>query len=417
MTESGTRSRRRNAEKRRLTKRSVEAVAPPAKGLASLWDDALAGFCVRVTPAGVRTYWFRYRVAGRAGWIRLGRHGDVTVDEARKLAEGFRGDVVRRVDPLAARDRDRASPTLDSLFERYCAEHADVHLKASSAATDRRRYAKHVAPVLGSHRVAEIGPDDVAALVHALRASPGSANRVRALLSILFAKAIEWGLRPEGSNPVSRVKRFGERPRDRRLTDDELQRLHSALDELVSPDGARRAAMIPAAAAAAIRLLLYTGARRGEVLGLRWSDLDFDPNRSVAHLRDSKTGPRDVSIPEQALAVLESLPRTSEWVFPTRRGDGPISLSKPWELVRRAARLPGVRVHELRHSFISTSAALGVPPSIIQRSVGHARFATTERYIHHTEDEVRAGVNRTAKRIAEIGAARAKVIPLRRGNA
>ncbi len=168
---------------------------------------------------------------------------------------------------------------------------------------------------------------------------------------------------------------------------------------LLSEDGMEAEFALPATAAAAIRLLLLTGCRKSEILSLRWEFVDFD--RGCLSLPDSKTGARTIPLAAPALEIFAGLPRTSEWVLPTAKGDGHyVGLGKAWERVRSRAGLDGVRTHDLRHSFASFAVADGATLYLVGKVLGHRQARTTEVYAHLHDDPVRAVADRTAARIA-----------------
>jgi hypothetical protein len=185
---------------------------------------------VKVTPKGARVYVLKYRAAGSQRWLTLGRHGEITAEEARTKAVKLRGAIADGKDPSRIRDDAAAAPTVDELADRYLAEHAAPHKKPRSIEEDRRNLVLHVRPNLGDLKAGEVTRQDILRLHYKLRVTPTAANRVQALLSKMFELAEAWGIRPEASNPCRRVPKYTERSRDRFLSTDELNRLGEALD-------------------------------------------------------------------------------------------------------------------------------------------------------------------------------------------
>jgi integrase len=387
----------------KLIKRVVDAATPRDREY-FVWDDEMRGFGLRVLPSGRRIYLIQYRVGRRTRRLKLGPHGVLTPAAARRKAAELLAEALNGGDPSA--DRKAAGITVADLGERYLREHAATKKKPSSAASDRRNLRRHVLPTLGNSPIAAVTRSDVARLHHALRKTPGAANRVVALLSKMMSLAEQWGLRPDGSNPCRHVQRYAERRIERFLSTAELARLGETLSELEA------AGAEPAPVIAAIRLLILTGARRSEILNLRWEDVDFE--RGALRLPDSKTGPKSIPLNAPALEVLASLERTSEWVLPTDEGQGPVSLSKPWGRIRDRAGLEDLRVHDLRHSFASVGAGAGLGLPIIGKLLGHTQPATTNRYAHLADDPVRQASEAIGSRIAAaMGAGSgAEVVPL-----
>ena len=215
------------------------------------------------------------------------------------------------------------------------------------------------------------------------------ANRVQALLSKMFALAEDWKLRPVGTNPCRGVKRYTERKVERFLSRDELARLGAALDASHVFVSAEQTATEPRLSRtaifsiAALRLLLLTGCRVGEILSLRWKHVDLE--RRLLLLPDSKTGAKSVFLSQPASALLLSVPHQqgNEYIFTgDRPGKAIVSLRKPWGRICADAQLKGVRLHDLRHSFASVGAAGGLSLPIIGALLGHSQPTTTARYAH-----------------------------------
>jgi integrase len=220
-----------------------------------------------------------------------------------------------------------------------------------------------------------------------MQATPGAANRVLALLSKMFHLAEQWNLRPSGSNPVKGLARYRERKMQRFLSASELQRLGEILRK------AEHAQLESPYVLAAIRLLLYTGARVGEILTLTWDQVALD--RGLAFLSDSKTGAKPLYLPPRARDVLCELPRQdgNPYVLCGRKPCSHlVGLTRPWYRLRKQAGLPDVRLHDLRHTFASWGASSGMSLPIIGRLLGHQHPSTTQRYAHLGDDPVhRAG--------------------------
>ena len=276
---------------------------PAADGAETvLWDSELKGFGVRVQKGGTKSYVLHYRVGtGRGAPLRkltIGKHGSPwTPETARREAKTLLGVIEDGADPAADKLSRREAPTIAELAERFLAEHAEAKRKGSTAAEYKRLLDKIILPALGKRKVADVTRADVTKLHHANRAAPYQANRVLAVLSKMFNLAERWGWRPDGSNPCRHVEKFAERKRERMLSPAELARLG---DALAAHGGSPYAV-------AAVKLLVFTGARLGEVLGLRWEWIDFE--RGEARLPDSKTGAKTLHLPPPALAVLAALPR------------------------------------------------------------------------------------------------------------
>jgi integrase len=420
----------------RLSKRSVEAVPPGPRDL-FLWDSEVRGFGVKVTPKGARIYVLQYSRRNRDRRVTIGRHGDLTAEEARTKAIRLRGIIADGGDPAGDRDRERAIPTLRTLGERYMAEHAMPKKKPRSADGDRRLLDCHIVPLLGDQRVSEITRADLRRFLNdvaagktrldqktglrgrrLVRGGKGAANRALTLLSKMFALAEDWGYRAPGDNPCRGVERFDEaagRDRARFLSEAQLARLGDTLAASEAADPRHR---IPANL---VRLLLLTGARRGEIIGLRRERIDLD--RGLARLADSKTGPKAIVLSAPARQLLAELLQDGPqegYLFPgprpARRGEPrPYGgLKRFWANVSEIAQLGDTRIHDLRHTHASIGVARGGNLLVVGKLLGHSQASTTERYSHLADDPVRQLNEEIGSYVTAVlgGGKAAEILPL-----
>ena len=395
----------------KITKRAVDAIRA-ADTDQFIWDSELKGFGLKVTSAGSKIYILQYRKGGRGSptkRVTLGRHGALTPEQARKEAARLSGAIANGSDPAATRAAERIAPTVTALAQRFLAEHIATKTKQRTAAEYQRLIENTIVPSIGRKRVREVTRADISRLHHERRDTPYDANRALAVLSKMFTLAEKWGERPDGSNPCRHVERYAERKRERFLSPDEFGRLAEAL----------RASARSPYIIAAIKLLIFTGARLSEILELEWEWIDFE--RGEARLPDSKTGAKTLHLPAPALAVLANLPRVegNPYVIVGQvSGARLINLEKPWRAIRMAAGLDDVRLHDLRHAFASVAASSGMGLPIIGKMLGHTQAATTHRYAHLASDPVKAAAATVANKIAEAmqgnGANSSGVVPLAR---
>ena len=338
-------------------------------------DHTLHGFSLRIGADDTRTFFVRVRRKLKVVSVPLGSAAELTTAEARAraVAEIEAAQTERRTGPLF---RDFAEE-----FMRRQARRWKPTTRRSNAAALRR----HLLPAFGAMRVADIARTDVERWFDSMSGVPGTANRALPVLSVMMIQAELWEVRPQGSNPCRGMRRHRMQPRERFLSVGELKRLGFVLDHADDRQ-----------AVAAIRLLLFTGARSSEITGLQWDWV----RGTRAILRDSKTGPRTIWLGPEAVKVLAALPRPEDAarVFP---GDLTAArLYSFWVGVRAAAGLPGVRLHDARHTYASQGVMNGVGLTAVGKLLGHRRRTTTAIYAHLDDATLRDTAAQAAAVIA-----------------
>ncbi len=380
----------------KITKRAVDALVP-AERERVVWDDDIKGFGVRVHPTGRKVYIVKYRHEGRSVKVTIGPHGPVTPAASRARAAEIVTLAKTGRDLAGKTPHARGSATMADLARRFMDEYAPAHLKPSTARLYRKIIENRILPRFGKRRVSDIGKSDVIALHHDMRDVPDHANRTLSVLSRMLTLAEFWEMRPEGVNPCRYVKKYAEHKRERFLSDEEYRRLGSALRD------AEKEGFASPAAIAAIRLLMLTGCRSGEIMSLRWEFVDLEMGE--LRLPDSKTGSKVVHLGDPAIAVLGGITRKPRipWVFPsTNPGRHMTYLHDSWRRVLDRAGIENLRIHDLRHSFASGGLLVGEGLPMIGRLLGHNKVQTTARYAHLANDPVKAAANRIASRIAKV---------------
>ena len=384
-----------------LSKRTVDALRPGE----IVFDTTVKGFMARRHRRHV-VYALKVRINSRQRWITIGEHGSPwTVESARKEAQRLWGQIREGVNVVAVREALRNQPTIEDLCARFLDEHSRQHNKPLTVQGYERNNRNHIVPPWGDRTVAEITRADVEDLKRTIRegktsrrtarrreggsggrdirGGPGAANRVLGQLSKMFSLAEVWGWRPENSNPVRKVQRYKEKKCERFLSADELMRLGKALADFEASGD-----MLPSAIAG-LRLLIFTGARLGEILTLKWSYVDLE--RRLLLLPDSKTGAKPIMLNQQTIDVLNSIPRVENcpWVLIGHtEGDHLKALQASWIRIRRLAEIPDVRIHDLRHSFASFAVLSGGTLPVIGKLLGHNTPITTARYAHLAADPI-----------------------------
>jgi len=406
----------------KLTKRLIDDLSAEKKNLFA-WDTELRGFGVLVTPSGVKSFVVQYRnAAGRSHRMTLGRYGVLTVDEARKQAQQTLSRVISGEDPMTERRTFRTAPTVNDLLDRYLSDHVALHNAASTAKDVAVLVNQHIRPRIGTLKVNGVTRADIAKMHNAMRETPRRANYALSILSKAFSLAELWGFRDENSNPCRSIPRYPENQRKRFLNSDELERIGQILVEaetiglpweideqranskhLAKEDNRRTLLSWPAIAA--IRLLLFTGARLNEILALKRTDID--QKAGTIALPGKKGGEREAHpVSKHVLALIDALPRpnNSPWLLP-RLSDPTRHVSKEvvenaWQRIRWRADLKDVRIHDLRHTVGTYAAQAGVSSFIVRDLLRHKNITTTARYANFDANPVRDVSDVIAERIA-----------------
>lgn len=375
----------------KLTKRSVEGFEVRDTSYFE-WDTEIKGFGCRIMPSGTKTYQVQYRKGGRTRRASIGRHGNITADQARNRAKEIMGELSKGANPVEEIAQHRRSPNVSALCERFFEEHAMERCKPTTQGEYRRAIDLFINPAIGSFKIVDVERKDIAELHHKFRHKPYQANRTLGVLSKMFNLAEVWGLRPDGSNPCRHVPKYKEQKRERFLSQNELQRLGPALSDSLA-DGTETSHVV-----AAFRLLLLTGCRLGEIQTLRWDYI----TESGMELPDTKTGARRIPVPQAARAVLSALPREAGnpyVISGSVEGKFATDLQKPWRRIRKRAGLEDVRIHDLRHTYASNAVSSGMPIQMVGRLLGHSQIQTTMRYAHLADDPVRRAAEENAARL------------------
>lgn len=379
----------------KITKRTVDGLKPKETDY-FVWDDTLPGFGVRVMTTGRKTYIIQYRdTAGRTRRKRLGRHGTITPDEARTDARNMLSDAARGGNPAEETRRYKSSPTVSELCERFMSEYVPARCKQSTEKEYRRNVDLFIIPALGRMKVPDVTRSHVSELHHAHRDKPYQANRTLGVLSVMFNQAEVWGLREDGTNPCLHVRKYEEKKRERYLSSEELGRLGDTLREL------ELSGIESQAAINALRLLILTGCRLGEIQTLKWEYV----RGNIIYLPDSKTGAKRVYLGKGALEVLagiEQIDGNPYVITGIKPGSHLTDMQKPWRRIRKEAGLEDVRIHDLRHTFASSAVGLGESLPMIGKLLGHTQQQTTQRYAHLADDPMQAAADRVSGELGRL---------------
>jgi integrase len=385
----------------RLSDRLVKSAYPERK-VGLIWDAELRGFGLRLSP-GAKSFILNYRRKSDGAQRRwtIGQFPAWSTAAAREEAARLKRAIDGGADPVGEHQGRRTAPTMAELCDRFIEEYLP-RKRPSTQTSYRQQIEQEIRPALGKSKVASISFADCDGLHRTItkRGAPYRANRCIALLSRMFSMAVRWGLRPD--NPCKGIERNFEQKRRRYLSPDELGRLTRTLAEYSDE-----------VAANAVRLLLLTGARRGEVLAARWSDFDLESGTwSKPGSATKQKSEHNVPLSEAARQLLMQM-RTgvaSDFLFP--KGDAHRrDIQHHWVALCRMAQIEGARLHDLRHTHASILASAGLSLPIIGALLGHATPVTTARYSHLFDDPLRRAVETVAA--AVTGKPAAEIVALK----
>jgi integrase len=411
---SSTGGRKMSREKRvKLTKRSVEGLEASGDARLVFYDTEITGLCVRVS-CNSRAFYYVYRAEKGRGaapkWLRLGTFPTMTVETARQKAKAMAAAVQLGGDPAQELKERKLAESMKALLHKFFDEHVSK-LKKSSEHSYTNLVEKFVIPPIGKMKVEDIQFSHIAKLHSSMNKTPYNANRTIAILSKFFNWCELHGYRERNSNPVKGITRYKEYKRQEFMGEYELSLLGKAIsdmektwydrqDKKIRRQKGESVDTITPQSAAAIRLLMFTGARLGEILSLEWDNLNLE--KGVARLQDSKTGFKILKLPTPAVAILDSLPKISHWVFPATSASGhQVDLKCAWTHVLHQAGLTGWRIHDLRHAFASVMVNSGASLPVVGKILGHTQVSTTARYAHLEENPAHAAAEKAAALINE----------------
>ena len=368
-----------------------QAQAPTGVSRFYLYDSRESCLVLQVTNTGRKTFQMYKKHMGKPVRVTIGTFPELTVEQARKKAREIKVSLTNGENPNDKKRQQRQEMTFGDLFSEYMERHAKV--KKRSWRADQEAFNRHLV-ALGRKRLSTITRRDIAAIHSGIgKDRPTTANRILALISSVFGRAIEFGLW-EGLNPCIGIKKFSEQARDRFLSGDELARFFQALEE--EPNGTARDFFLVA---------LLTGARRANVLSMRWSDIDL--KAETWRIPETKNGtPQTVPLVGPVLEILRDRRKNtvSFFVFPGPGKTGHlVEPKKAWARICQAAGIKGARIHDLRRTMGSWQAKTGASLPIIGKSLNHKSASTTSIYARLDLDPVRTAMEKATEAMLEAG--------------
>ena len=388
----------------KLTKSAVDAAQPQAQAI-ELRDTLVPGFLCKITPAGRKVFMLQYRTnAGERRKPALGQYGELTVEQARSLAQEWLAQVRRGGDPAADKAEARKAPTVKELCVKFMEDYSKQRNKPSTQKGYQSVIDRNIIPMIGRLKVRDVKRPDIAGMMKKMAHKPADANRTFGVMRRKFNLAEVWGYRSDGTNPCRHVPMYPNGKATHLISDEDMGRIFRQLDKLEA-EGLENY-VIPLA----IRLQFEFAGRRSEIVGLQWDWVDLENRRVV--WPDSKTGGMSKPLSEEAHRLLSTAPRQEgcSHVLPSPSHPGQHLTTgeyyNGWSRVLKAAGATHVGTHGIRHRSATDIANSGIPVKVGMALTAHKTVAMFMRYVHTEDDPVRQAAELVANRRKTITGAR-----------
>jgi len=380
----------------KLTKSAVDAAQPQAQPV-ELRDTLVPGFLCKITPAGRKVFMLQYRTnAGERRKPALGQYGELTVEQARSLAQEWLAQVRRGGDPAADKAEARKAPTVKELCAKFMEDYSKQRNKPSTQKGYQSVIDRNIIPMIGRLKVQDVKRPDIAGMMKKMAHKPADANRTFGVMRRMFNLAEVWGYRSDGTNPCRHVPMYPNGKATHLISDEDMGRIFHQLDKLEA-EGLENY-VIPLA----IRLQFEFAGRRSEIVGLQWDWVDLENRRVV--WPDSKTGGMSKPLSEEAHRLLSTAPRREDCphVLPSPSHPGQHLTTgeyyNGWSRVLKAAGATHVGTHGIRHRSATDIANSGIPVKVGMALTAHKTVAMFMRYVHTEDDPVRQAAELVANR-------------------
>jgi integrase len=363
-----------------------------------VWDTEIKGFGCQILKGGKKTYAFYYRspLTKKKACIKIGCHGNITVDFARNKAKALSAAVASGTDPREQKKEklieERQSVLFSDFFDVFKEKHITKAYKGKGTYNNMSISRLYILPWFAEKKLEEISSRDIRQFLDSLSHISRTANLCFSLLRVAFGKAKEWEYLSPNSNPCKGVRKYKENRKQRFLTDLELAKLEQSLTQQEKEQKASYCTVN------AIRMLLYTGCREGEILNLKWENIHIKDH--FAYVDDTKTGEDARPLNQKALNVLTSMkPKEGNpYIFYGKVPGKPLAeIKTAWKTILKRAGIKNFRLHDLRHSFASFALKKGVDLYTVSKLLGHKNIATTTRYAHLELDHLKEATNKVAQ--------------------
>ncbi len=393
-------------KKLKLTKTIVENAKTKEKRY-FIHDTEVDGLSLKIEPTGSKTYVFEYRVGygrrGKSKRLTIGKSSKVNLGTVKDIAREYNAKISLGDDPSEKIEAEKNKNSFKEAIDRFYEEHTKVHNKEKSISNAKVKK-KSLTEYFKNFNVEDVEKKDVKKFMYENRHRPIQANRCLAYLSIFMNHLEDWGIRPDNTNPCKRITKYPENKRDRYLSDEELNNLLDALNMMEEYESLHHLALF--------RLIIYTGARVGEIRTAKWSYVDYTKNQ--LNLPDSKTGKKVIDLSPDAMSVLNSLTPIAgnEYIIASNLlANAPINNPKKlWKRILSNAGIEDLRIHDLRHSWASFAVRAGLSLPEIGEALGHSSWETTKRYAHLADEQRKENSKKVTNVINDITKKKSNVV-------
>lgn len=365
---------------KKLTQAIIDEALPKEKEF-YLFDDQIKGLGCRILPSNQKTYYFRYTspVDKTRKKIKLGDVKVLNLEDARNIARKYAIEIYNQTDPLIKIkeqiEEQKKSITFKEFWVRFEKEYIQEKQKQSTIKSNDCNF-RRILDFFGNMELNKIEYSDIIKFKNTIDFKSVFSISL-SYLRTAFNHAEICNLRSQHSNPCFHVKGVSSKKRVRYLSDIELSNLTQHLEYQIK-NGRRSSHLY-----FALLCLIYTGQRKNEIVQLKWEDVDLD--KKIAQLHDSKTGKRVIILNDEALFILNRVPRiqNNPYIFCSTNSNSYIkNIDSTWDIIRANLNLNDVRIHDLRHTFASVAINNGIDRYELSQLLGHSNFNSTERYAH-----------------------------------
>ena len=389
-----------------INDRFIKSLKLPSNKHKIHWDEKITGFGIRITNNNAKSFVLRYNINGKERKYTIGKYPELSSTAAREMAIKLKGKIINGFDPLSDKQQSYSLPTIKELGLEYI-KSKEKMLRKSTLEGYELILKVYILPKFENHRINSISKRDVENFHSSLSDKPYMANRTLQLLSSMFSSAVKWGWIEK--DPIKDIKKFSEEKRNGFLSDQQIENLMNVLDSQPNKINAN-----------IIKLILFTGSRKSEVLSARWQDFDFNNEiwmKPASLTKQNKPSP--IPLNQEALTILKELKNNikledeakkdeliisnSQYLFYNLKTKSPIKDIKSfWKKICEMANLQNIRIHDLRHTFASILVNSGVSLEIAGKLMGHCDTRTTARYSHLINDTLRNATEIFGGKIAKM---------------